>query len=172
MDGRPHPSANAWHPSSGFTTGRWEGDTLVARTTHVKAAWIRRGVGIPGSDQSTFTLFITRHDNLLTVTTIQEDPIYLAEPHVVSRVWEWDPRGSQDAMRDICNVGAEIPAIEDTGEVPHYLPGQNPEEDYMVRAYNIPKEAGTRGRRDNCEIDHPAGGRGRRDDAPGRAPSN
>ena len=52
MDGRPHPSANAWHSPSGFTTGHWEGDTLVARTTHVKTAWIRRGVGIPGSDQS------------------------------------------------------------------------------------------------------------------------
>jgi hypothetical protein len=141
MDGRAHPSANAWHPSSGFTTGHWAGDTLVARTTHVKSAWIRRGVGIPGSDRSTFTLFITRHDNLLTLTTIQEDPIYLTEPHVVSRVWEWDPRGSQGPMRDICNVGSEIPSIEDTGEVPHYFPGQNPEEDYMVRAYNIPKEA-------------------------------
>jgi hypothetical protein len=25
--------------------------------------------------------------------------------------------------------------------VPHYLPGQNPDEDFMVRTYNIPKEA-------------------------------
>ena len=141
MDGRPHPSANAWHPSSGFTTGRWEGDTLVARTTHVKTQWIRRGVGIPGSDQSTFTAFITRRDNLLTITTVQEDPVYLTEPHVVSRVWEFDPRGSQGPLRDTCNVGVEIPSLEDTGEVPHYPLGQNPEEDYMVRTYNIPKEA-------------------------------
>ena len=141
MDGRPHPSANAWHSPSGFTTGHWEGDTLVARTTHVKTAWIRRGVGIPGSDQSTFTVFITRRENLLTIMTIQEDPIYLTEPHVVSRVWEFDPRASQGPLRDTCNVGVEIPSLEDTGEVAHYLPGQNPEEDYMVRTYNIPKEA-------------------------------
>lgn len=141
MDGRPHPSANAWHPSSGFTTGHWEGDTLVARTTHVKTAWIRRGVGIPASDQSDFTIFITRHDNLLTVTTIQSDPIYLTEPHVVSRVWEFDPRGSQGAGRNICTTASEIPSLEDTDKVPHYLPGQNPEEDYMVRTYNIPKDA-------------------------------
>jgi len=141
MDGRPHPSANAWHSPSGFTTGHWDGDTLVARTTHVKTAWIRRGVGIPGSDRSTFTAFITRRENLLTITTIQEDPIYLTEPHVVSRVWEFDPRASQGPLRDTCNVGVEIPSLEDTGEVAHYLPGQNPEEDYMVRTYNIPKEA-------------------------------
>jgi hypothetical protein len=44
-------------------------------------------------------------------------------------------------MRDICLVGSEIPSIEDTGAVPHYLPGQNPEEDYMVKAYSIPKDA-------------------------------
>ena len=141
MDGRPHPSPNAWHSPSGFTTGHWEGDTLVARTTHVKTAWIRRGVGIQGSDQSTFTVFITRRENLLTIMTVQEDPIYLTEPHVVSRVWEFDPRASQGPLRDTCNVGVEIPSLEDTGEVAHYLPGQNPEEDYMVRTYNIPKEA-------------------------------
>jgi hypothetical protein len=142
VDGRPHPSANAWHPPSGFTTGHWEGDTLMAHTTHVKTAWIRRGVGIPGSDRSEFTVMITRHDNLLTITTVQEDPIYLTEPHVVSRVWEFDPNGSQDGnARSTCNTGNEIPSLEDTGKVPHYLPGQNPEEDYMVRTYNIPKEA-------------------------------
>jgi len=73
--------------------------------------------------------------------SVQEDPIYLTEPHVVSRVWEFDPRASQGPLRDTCNVGVEIPSLEDTGEVPHYLPGQNPEEDFMVRTYNIPKEA-------------------------------
>jgi len=142
MDGRPHPSPNAWHPPSGFSTGHWEGDTLVVRTTHVKTAWIRRGVGIPGSDRSEFTALITRHENLLTITTIQEDPIYLTEPHVVSRVWEFDPNGSQAANnRSTCNVGNELPDLEDTGKVPHQLPGQNPEEDYMVKHYNIPKDA-------------------------------
>ena len=139
-----------WHPAAGFTTGKWEGDTLTARTTHVKTAWIRRGVGIPGSDQSTFTVFITRHDNLLTITTIQEDPIYLTEPHVVSRVWQFDPRGSQGPMRDICNSANEIPPLEDTGIVPHYLPGQNPEADYMVRTYNIPKRSGDGLRATRC----------------------
>ncbi len=141
MDGRPHPSANAWHPSGGFTTGKWEGNTLTAHTTHVKPAWIRRGNGIPGSDLSTFTVHITRHDDLLTITTIQEDPIYLTEPHVVSRVWRFDPTGSQDGRRGICNTANEIPYLEDSGQVPHYLPGRNPEADFMTRTYNVPMEA-------------------------------
>lgn len=141
MDGRPHPSSNAFHPPGGFTTGRWEGDTLVARTTHVKTMWIRRGNGIPASDQATFDVYITRHGDLLTITTIQEDPFYLTEPHVVSRIWEFDPRSGQGGGRTICNTANEIPTLEDTDIVPHYLPGQNPEADFMIRTYNLPREA-------------------------------
>ena len=140
MDGRPHPSPNAQHTEGGFATGKWEGDTLTARITHLKTAWIRRGVGIPASDQTTITMHLTRRENLLTLTTIQEDPFYLTEPHVVSRVWEWTPRAG-DGDRPTCNTANEIPSIEDTGVVPHYLPGKNPEEDYMVRVFNLPKEA-------------------------------
>lgn len=142
MDGREQPSENDWHPSGGFATGKWEGSTLTARITSVKTAWIRRGNGIPGSDRSTFTVHITRHDDLLTVTTIQEDPVYLTEPHVVSRVWQYDPHAGQGpSTRTICNTANEIPYLEDSDEVPHYLPGENPEENSMVENYNIPKEA-------------------------------
>ena len=140
MDGRPHPSPNAGHVTGGFTTGRWMGDTLVAKQTHVKTAWIRRGVGIPGSDRSTFTIYLTRHDDMLTVMTIQHDPIYLTEPHVVTRVWQYDPRGDQ-SEEGICVTANEIPRLEDSGTVPHYLPGQNPEADHMIRTYNLPREA-------------------------------
>ena len=94
MDGRPHPSPNALHSAGGFATGTWQGETLVVNITDVKMAWIRRGVGIPGSDESTFTMYFTKHDNLMAVTTIQNDPYYLTEPHVVSRVWQFDPRST------------------------------------------------------------------------------
>ena len=35
MDGRPHPQENALHTWSGFSTGQWDGDTLVVTTTHL-----------------------------------------------------------------------------------------------------------------------------------------
>lgn len=35
MDGRPHPPDYARHTWAGFSTGRWEGDTLVITTTHL-----------------------------------------------------------------------------------------------------------------------------------------
>ena len=141
MDARRHPSPNALHTEGGFATGTWTGDTLTARITHLKTAWIRRGVGIPASDETTITMHLTRHDTMLALTTIQEDPHYLTEPHVVSRVWEWNPRAGGGPDRATCNTANEIPSIEDTGIVPHQIPGKNPEEDYMVRTFNMPKEA-------------------------------
>ncbi len=140
MDGRPHPSGNAFYRFSGFTTGTWEGDTLTVRTTHLKATTIRRGNGIPASDQATVTAHLTRHDNLLTIVVIQEDPVYLTEPHVVSRTFQLDPRANIGLFNS-CNSVTEIPRLEDSGIVPHYVPGGNPQADHMVRSYNLPREA-------------------------------
>jgi hypothetical protein len=55
MDGRPHPSKYAEHTRSGFTTGTWEGNTLVTVTTHMKAGNLRK-TGPPMSDQATMTM--------------------------------------------------------------------------------------------------------------------
>ena len=119
MDGRPHPSDHAFHPYSGFTTGTWDGDTLTARTTHIKTTELR---------------------NLLTITTIEEDPVYLTEPHVVSRVFEFEPRGNFQ-MWNVCMAQTEIPRLEDSGIVPHHLPGTNPQEFFYSKTYNIPQDA-------------------------------
>ena len=73
MDGRPHPSEYDLHTRSGFTTGRWEGTTLVARTTHMKEGLLRR-VGAPVSDRATMTTRLTRHGDFLAVLVIIEDP--------------------------------------------------------------------------------------------------
>src|SRR5262245_32117069 len=77
MDGRPHPSSLAPHSHGGFTTGQWEGDTLTAVTTHAKLGDIKRHRGF-SSDRATFTMRFNRHGDLLTVTGILEDPVYLA----------------------------------------------------------------------------------------------
>ena len=73
MDGRPHPSKYAEHTRGGFTTGRWEGDTLVAYTTHMKAGFLRKN-GPPSSDQATMTSRFWRHGDILTVLAVVEDP--------------------------------------------------------------------------------------------------
>jgi hypothetical protein len=139
MDGRPHPPKHALYPYSGFTTGRWTGDILTTYTTHMKAGYIRRN-GAPTSDQATMTQHFIRHGDLLTVTTILEDPVYLTEPYVVSRVWELNPRGQTAATSSACEPIAEVPRLDASGVVPHYLPGTNPFVGELTRYYNLPVE--------------------------------
>ena len=60
LDGRPHPSKNGLHTFGGFTTGVWEGNALLARTTHLKEGMVWRN-GVPHSDQATMTEHYVRH---------------------------------------------------------------------------------------------------------------
>jgi len=79
MDGRPHPPDYAAHTWQGFSTGTWEGNVLVVKTTHLKAGWIRRN-GLLITDQTTMTERFIRHGNYLTHIYMIEDPNYLTEP--------------------------------------------------------------------------------------------
>ena len=137
MDGRPHPSEYAPHEKSGFTTGVWEGDILVAYTTHMKAGYVRRN-GAPNSDQATMTNHFLLHHGLLTVTAMIEDPVYLTEPFYLSRTFRLDPDAPMDSMGPPCVQGDE--GIKE-GEVPHYLAGQNPFVGEFTRDYHIPLDA-------------------------------
>lgn len=59
LDGRAHPPAWAPHSWTGFSTGHWEGNTLVVNTTHLKEGFLRRG-GPQTSDMLTMTEYLTR----------------------------------------------------------------------------------------------------------------
>jgi hypothetical protein len=137
MDGRPHPSPNAPHERGGFTTGAWDGDTLVAYTTHMRAGVIRRN-GVPNSDRATMTSYFFRNGDLLTLLLVVEDPVYLTEPYVISKNFQldWAP------IRPIgppCVPGYEGQSGD--GDVPHYLPGANPSIDELTTLYHIPRDA-------------------------------
>lgn len=140
MDGRPHPPEGARHSFAGFTTGRWLGNTLVTKTTHYKEGYLRRN-GVPTSDQATFEMYFSRHGDLLTVTALIEDPVYLTEPFVVSRTWQLDHTANLLPVPAPCVPEAELPGLKGEGDVPHYLPGRNPFLHEMTRMYNIPQDA-------------------------------
>jgi glyoxylase-like metal-dependent hydrolase (beta-lactamase superfamily II) len=121
MDGRPHPPEYAPHTWQGFSTGTWEGDTLVVTTSHMKAGWVRRN-GVIYSDRARFTDRWTRHGDFLTQVAILEDPLNLTEPFVRTTNWLVSP--SQQIEPYPCTIVDEV-ADHKLGQVPHYLPGTN-----------------------------------------------
>ena len=86
----PYFLEHAPHTWSGFSTGEWDGDTLVVTTTHVKESYIRRA-GLMRSDRSTIRTRWRRIGDLLQATVIIYDPVYLAEPYIRSTMmWQLD----------------------------------------------------------------------------------
>jgi hypothetical protein len=121
MDGRPHPPANALHTWSGFSTGEWDGDTLVVTTTHLKEAYIRRW-GIMRSDQAVVRNRWKRMGNYLQATSILYDPVMLTEPYIrTTMMWINDP--ALPLAPYPCEEPTETAVPR--GRVPHYLPGQS-----------------------------------------------
>jgi len=123
MDGRPHPPPWAPHTWTGFSTGEWIGNTLKITTTHLKDGYLRRG-GPQTSDMYAMTEYLTRHDEILTIVTVIDDPIYLDEPLVHSTTYTIDLTGI--TALETCN-GSSFAENGGTDRhwVPHFLPGQN-----------------------------------------------
>jgi len=136
MDGRPHPSKNAPHDQTGFTTGVWNGNELIATTTHIKTGYIRRN-GAPSSDEATITTHFRRHGDMLTVALFMDDPVYLTEPYVLTRSYNLSTNPVAIGGPP-CIIGDE--GVE-SGRVPHYLPGKNTTLEQLPKLYGIPEEA-------------------------------
>lgn len=139
MDGRPHPPEYAAHTWQGFSTGRWIGNVLEVKTTHLKAGWIRRN-GAALSDRATMTERFFRHGNVLTHVYIIEDPYYLTEPLIKTNGFLLTSDVTMAAYP--CSPAVEVP--REKGDVPHHLPGQNPFLEEYAKKHNLPVEA-TRG---------------------------
>jgi len=125
LDGRPHPSRYAEHTWAGFSTGEWDGDTLVITTTHIKYGVVRRN-GVPASPETTVTERWTRYGDLLLVMEHIDDPVYLTEPLVRSNVLRLDPSRHTGRITPFESVDEVL--TRETGNVPHYPLGtEHPE---------------------------------------------
>jgi glyoxylase-like metal-dependent hydrolase (beta-lactamase superfamily II) len=148
LDGRAHPVAEALHTFEGFSTGHWEGDSLVVETSHMKPGWLRRN-GTPTSERATMLEYFMRYDDYLLVTTIVDDPVYFAEPFI--RTTEYLPTerpapalGDPFQRNDGPVFYKCFPAEETTAGkyyVPHYLPGENELLDEFSEKYSLPRWA-------------------------------
>jgi glyoxylase-like metal-dependent hydrolase (beta-lactamase superfamily II) len=116
MDGRPHPPEWAPHSWSGFSTGKWQGNTLVVETTHIKGSYLRRN-GASFSDKATMTEFIDRHGDILLITMILTDPVWLEEPLIQTTNYKLDLHTALTYYP--CTVSEE----NISKAIPHFLPG-------------------------------------------------
>jgi hypothetical protein len=138
MDGRPHPSVNAPHTWMGFSTGVWDGNMLTVTTTHIKQGWHRRE-NLPSSDELTLIERFIRLGNMITHITITDDPVYLAEPLVKSEEFTYNPDPNTFNPFWPCESIEE--GERPRGEVPHYLPGENPWMAEYAATHDLPQEA-------------------------------
>jgi hypothetical protein len=138
MDGRPHPPESAPHTFMGFSTGKWEGNTLTVYTTHIKQGWIRRN-GLPLSDQATLIEHFIRYGDIMTHVSISTDPVYLAEPLIKSEDFRLNTQAGLNWLYP-CEPVEEI-ANRAPDAVPNYLPSANPFLHETADKHHIPLEA-------------------------------
>jgi hypothetical protein len=137
MDGRPHPPAWAPHTWQGFSTGRWEGNTLVVRTTHLKASFVRRN-GVATSDEATHEERFVRHGDLITHISLVYDPVYFTEPLMRTNGFRLNTNAV--AIQPYpCYAAEEIGHAR--GTVPHFLPGASGYTKEFATGQDLPEEA-------------------------------
>ncbi len=137
MDDRPHPPESAPHTWMGFSTGKWEGNTLTVYTTHMKQGWIRRN-GLRHSDQATLVEHFIRHGDHLVHMSVLTDPLTLTEPLVKTDDFNLRVQNGQTWLYP-CEAVVEI--VRPRGIVPSYQPGENPFTHEFSDLYKIPAEA-------------------------------
>jgi hypothetical protein len=91
LDGR-RPSDDDDPTYYGFSTGHWEGSTLVVRTSRIRADTQDDFSGLPHSDALVITERLRRidHDTLEDVMTLT-DPKAYAQPFIVTRRYQLHP---------------------------------------------------------------------------------
>src|SRR5262245_8996261 len=135
MDGRPHPPEYARHTWQGFSTGKFEGDTLVVSTDHLRPTWIRRN-GLALSDRATMTDRFVVHGDLMTHVMMIEDPIYLTEPLVKTNGFQFVPNGTMHPYP--CVYVSDVD--RKPGVAPNNLMGDYPCLQELADRYGLPLE--------------------------------
>jgi hypothetical protein len=89
----------------------------------------------------TMTEYISRHDDILTIVTWMDDPLYIDEPYVQSTTYYYDTTST--VATETCNGSAFAEnGGTDRHHVPHFLPGQNTAwKDWLKKEPGIPEDA-------------------------------
>ncbi len=102
MDGREAP---VYWPTSlgGYSTGHWEGETLVVRTTHLSPDNYMENSGRPfsGAEDTYVIERFTRSEDVLMFAAEIHDPTYYEDPYPMSGRWNIAPDG--EIWEYVCN---------------------------------------------------------------------
>src|SRR4051812_47210491 len=139
MDGRAPPPAWAPHTFRGFSTGQFIGNGLTVHTSHMKSGALRRGNGVPQSDEATLDEYFVRHGDHLTNVTVVTDPVFLSEPMVRTNDFARQPV-DPGAWLYACDDGEQVLDRPDDA-VPNYLFGQQPYVREFSTRYKMPLAA-------------------------------
>src|SRR5438105_5546874 len=123
MDGRPRQPAYAPHTLTGFSTGKYDADILAVTTSHMKRGWIRAN-GVPQSDEATLTEHYIRHEDIITVFAVTDDPVYLSEPFSKTSIMLRQTK-DPDGWLYACDDSEQILGRK-SDYVPSHFFGQNP----------------------------------------------
>jgi hypothetical protein len=127
----------------GFSTGVWEGNMLTITTTHIKQGWHRRS-NVPSSDEQTTMEHWLKNGTVWTHISITEDPNFLAEPLIKSEDFNLNPNPNAFQPFYLCEY---VEREKAPGEVPSYMPGENPWVAEYAARHDLPQEVTLGGRR-------------------------
>jgi cyclase len=153
LDSREPPSPYAKHSWDGFSSGKFQGDTLEITTTHLKDSFIRRN-GVPSSFRATVIEQVSLEEPYLEWTFTVIDPDYLTEPLVRSATYVRDT--TQQLPVYPCQPEEYQPGAK--YRMPHYLLGENPYLTESAVKYKTPLEA-ARGGAETMYPEWQAGGK-------------
>jgi hypothetical protein len=91
------PGERTWQ---GYSTGQWQRPpSLKVATTNLRSGYLRKN-GVPYSENATVTEYfdiapLPSGGQVLLVTTIVEDPVYLQQPFIVSSQFKKEADGSK-----------------------------------------------------------------------------
>ena len=87
------------------------------------------------SEKAKVTEYLTLDGDIMTVTTLLDDPVYMDEPHIQSLSYRRNIH--QELPFFPCTVGVENVAQG----FPHFLPGKNPYVNDAAKKQRLPIEA-------------------------------
>jgi hypothetical protein len=103
MDGAPVP-ANVEATPTGYSTGRWEGGTLVVRTTHISYPFfdLPPWWGVPQTEAMELVERFTLEGDVLYYDFWANDPTLFTQPIDKPRVLRWHSEPGLSVEQDTC----------------------------------------------------------------------